>query len=64
MEAFVVPTTTNPGSVVVTPTPIQIGMTGSCERFQFIKGGDNYASIAKEAGISLADFYCWNTGLD
>jgi hypothetical protein len=44
------------GNGVVTPKPIQAGMTGSRKRLRFVKAGDNCASIAKEAGILLADF--------
>jgi hypothetical protein len=62
-ETSVVPTTTKPESGVATSTPIQTDMTGSCERFRFVKDEDNCASIEKKAGISLADFYCRNMGV-
>jgi hypothetical protein len=62
-ETSVAPNTTKPGSGVGTPPPIQTGMTGSYETFQFVKDGENCASIAKEAGISLADFYCRKMGV-
>ena len=63
MKTSAVPTTTQPGHGVITPTPIQEGMTGNCKSFRFIQGGDSCESIAKWAMISLDDFYRWNTGI-
>jgi hypothetical protein len=63
MKTSVVPTTTKPGNDVATPTPIQTDMTGSCKRLRFVKDGNNCASIARDVGISLANFYRWNTGV-
>ncbi|KFY31500.1 hypothetical protein V493_01051 [Pseudogymnoascus sp. VKM F-4281 (FW-2241)] len=59
------PTTTTslPGNGVATPTPFQVGMTTSCNRFRLVKAGDQCGNIASEAGISLAEFYRWNTGV-
>ncbi|KFX87782.1 hypothetical protein O988_09292 [Pseudogymnoascus sp. VKM F-3808] len=53
-------TPTNPGNGVTTPLPIQPGMTTSCNKFRFVKTGDQCGDIAAAAGISLADFYAWN----
>lgn len=63
MKTSVVPTTTKTGNGVATPTPIQNGMTNSCKSFRFVRSGDTCASIAQAAGISLANFYRWNTGV-
>ncbi|KAJ8117941.1 hypothetical protein OPT61_g989 [Boeremia exigua] len=63
MKTSVVPTTTKAGNGVATPTPIQAGMTSSCKSFRYVRDGDNCASIAQAAGISLANFYRWNTGV-
>ncbi|GKT62699.1 lysM domain-containing protein [Colletotrichum tofieldiae] len=53
-------TTTAPGNGISTPTPIQDGMTGSCNKFYFVKSGDGCATIASSNGIGLSDFYTWN----
>jgi hypothetical protein len=63
MKTSAKPTTTKPGNGVATPTPIQQGMVSNCKTFRLIKSGDNCASVAKAAKISLADFYRWNTGV-
>jgi LysM repeat protein len=63
MKTSVKPTTTKPGNGVATPTPIQQGMVSNCKSFRFIKSGDNCASVAKSANISLSNFYRWNSGV-
>jgi len=63
MKTSTIPTTTKAGNGVATPTPIQTGMTSSCKSFRYVRDGDNCASIAQAAGISLANFYRWNTGV-
>jgi hypothetical protein len=45
---------------VVTPTPIQDGMTSDCNKFHFVVSGDGCYAIASNAGINLADFYKWH----
>ncbi|KAH8716634.1 LysM domain-containing protein [Beauveria bassiana] len=35
-------------------------MVDKCDRFVFIKPGDNCGAVASAAGISLADFILWN----
>ncbi|KAJ5008114.1 LysM domain-containing protein [Colletotrichum sp. SAR 10_66] len=52
--------TSDPGNGVVTPTPIQDGMTKDCNKFYFVKTGDGCANIANNNGIALTDFYSWN----
>ncbi|KAL3428538.1 hypothetical protein BDV09DRAFT_190857 [Aspergillus tetrazonus] len=56
-------TTTKPGNGVATPSPIQPGMTGSCKKFHKVVSGDQCGTIAKKAGISLANFNKWNPGV-
>ncbi|KAL3478573.1 hypothetical protein BJX99DRAFT_105093 [Aspergillus californicus] len=56
-------TTTSAGNGVATPTPTQAGMTGSCRRFALVGTGDSCESIARDAGITLARFYSWNSGV-
>ena len=45
---------------LVTPTPTQSGMSDGCTGFYKIESGDICADIAKQHGISLADFLAWN----
>ncbi|PYI18206.1 hypothetical protein BO86DRAFT_314207 [Aspergillus japonicus CBS 114.51] len=53
-------TTTSSGTGIVTPAPIQTGMTATCDVFHLVVSGDTCADIASDAGIALADFYSWN----
>ncbi|KAF2473993.1 uncharacterized protein BDR25DRAFT_386910 [Lindgomyces ingoldianus] len=55
--------TTTKGNGVATPTPYQSGMTTSCKTFHKVVSGDECAVIAKNANISLANFYKWNPGV-
>ena len=55
--------TTTAGNGVATPKPTQDGMTPRCNKFVLTKGGDSCGAISKANGISLADFYDWNSGL-
>ncbi|RAL11195.1 uncharacterized protein BO97DRAFT_406413 [Aspergillus homomorphus CBS 101889] len=45
------------------PTPTQPGIAASCNSFHLVASGDNCASIATAAGISLSDFYSWNSNV-
>ncbi|KAK3175840.1 hypothetical protein K4F52_009947 [Lecanicillium sp. MT-2017a] len=54
------PTTTDPGNGIPTPSPVREGMVKNCNDFYLVKSGDGCASIAKEVGIPLEDFYEWN----
>jgi hypothetical protein len=53
-------TTTTAGNGITTPTPYQTGMATNCDSFHLVISGDECATIALEAGVSLADFYAWN----
>ncbi|KAK8149597.1 hypothetical protein G3M48_006328 [Beauveria asiatica] len=53
-------TTTTPSNGITTPQPTQPGMVDNCDRFVFIKPGDNCGAVASAAGIPLADFILWN----
>ncbi|KAK1766314.1 hypothetical protein QBC33DRAFT_542494 [Phialemonium atrogriseum] len=57
------PTTTQGGNGVVTPTPTQAGMATNCDGFHLVVSGDICSSIAAAAGISLANFYAWNSAV-
>ncbi|KAJ5928235.1 hypothetical protein N7466_007191 [Penicillium verhagenii] len=45
---------------ITTPTPIQTGMTTSCDVFYFVEANDECDTIASEYDITLAEFYAWN----
>ncbi|KAF3935428.1 Autolysin [Dactylellina cionopaga] len=53
-------TTTTRNNGVSTPTPIQAGMNSNCNKFYLVKSGDGCDPIARQFGISLANFYAWN----
>ncbi|PWY73001.1 hypothetical protein BO70DRAFT_413661 [Aspergillus heteromorphus CBS 117.55] len=53
-------TTTSAGDGITTPSPIQTGMSSTCDKFYLVESGDSCSTIASDAGISLADFYAWN----
>ncbi|PQE05165.1 hypothetical protein CJF30_00011307 [Rutstroemia sp. NJR-2017a BBW] len=52
--------TTSAGNGVTTPSPIQSGMTTSCNSFYITRSGDDCAGILSKFGLSLAQFYAWN----
>ncbi|KAJ5986039.1 hypothetical protein N7451_010404 [Penicillium sp. IBT 35674x] len=56
-------TTTSAGNGVTTPTPTQAGMVDDCNGFHLVASGDSCQTIATAAGIALADFYSWNSGV-
>ncbi|KAL3452698.1 hypothetical protein BJX65DRAFT_302607 [Aspergillus insuetus] len=56
-------TTTTQGNGVATPTPTQPGMTTSCKKFHKVVAGDQCATIASKARITLANFLRWNPGV-
>lgn len=57
------PTTTNPGNGITTPIGVQPGIPSNCNSFYLVKPGDQCGSVAASKGISLSDFYAWNTGV-
>lgn len=48
------------GNGISTPTPIQTGMTTSCNKFYLVQSGDSCAVIATTYNVPLATFYSWN----
>jgi LysM domain len=52
--------TSTPTNGITTPTPIQTGMTSSCNTFYLVQPGDQCGTIASTHGISLSNFYLWN----
>ncbi|KAH7017948.1 putative LysM domain protein [Microdochium trichocladiopsis] len=53
-------TTTSAGNGVVTPQPVQSGITSNCRRFYFVQSGDTCDAIIKAAGIYGPKFHIWN----
>jgi LysM repeat protein len=53
-------TTNTPTNGITTPTPIQTGMTSSCNTFYLVQPGDQCGTVASSHGVSLANFYLWN----
>ncbi|KAJ5874552.1 uncharacterized protein N7529_002982 [Penicillium soppii] len=53
-------TTTKPTNGIATPTPIQDGMVGNCDKFHLVVENDQCTTIARDSGISLSQFYSWN----
>ncbi|KAF5253349.1 hypothetical protein FANTH_1761 [Fusarium anthophilum] len=57
------PSPTSTGNGITTPTPIQAGMTKSCNKFHTIKSTTTCSSIQNYYKISFADFYAWNPAI-
>ncbi|KAK5800941.1 hypothetical protein VI817_003153 [Penicillium citrinum] len=51
------------GNGISTPIPTQAGMVSNCKSFHMVADGDICASIASAAGITLANFNLWNSGV-
>ena len=49
-----------PTNGIATPTPIQNGMIGSCNKFYLVKTDDGCYDIAAANGVTLEQFYEWN----
>lgn len=45
---------------ITTPSPIQTGMTSSCDVFTVVQSGYTCDDIISEYDITLDDFYAWN----
>lgn len=53
-------TTATPTNGIATPTPIQTGMTTSCDVFHLVESGDTCSGLSSEYDITLTQFYTWN----
>lgn len=51
---------TTPANGITTPTPIQSGMTGNCNKFDDVQAGDTCDVIAAKYNVPLSSFYSWN----
>ncbi|KAK0616348.1 hypothetical protein B0T14DRAFT_395737, partial [Immersiella caudata] len=54
------PTPSRPETGVVTPQPIQRGMTDRCNAFYLVGQGDNCWTISQKYGIAVELFLEWN----
>ncbi|KAI2765953.1 hypothetical protein CBS147339_6385 [Penicillium roqueforti] len=59
---FVTTTVTSGSSSApsATPSPIESGMVDNCDAYHLVISGDECATIASDAGITLDEFYDWN----
>lgn len=55
-------TTTAPGNGISTPSPIQSGMVGNCNKFHWVSKGNSCQQIVAYQGITLEEFVKWNSG--
>lgn len=53
-------TSSSSSASLVTPTPIESGMVDDCDVYHLVVSGDECATIASDAGITLDEFYDWN----
>lgn len=50
-------------STAATPSPTEPGATADCTAWHYVVSEDTCYDIAQTAGISLSDFYSWNTAV-
>ncbi|PKK46870.1 hypothetical protein CI102_8376 [Trichoderma harzianum] len=55
--------TTSSGTGIVTPSPVQTGMTSACDNFYKVQIPDGCFDIAQNYSISLGNFYAWNPAI-
>ncbi|KAL5610165.1 hypothetical protein FOVSG1_004846 [Fusarium oxysporum f. sp. vasinfectum] len=55
------PSSTMPSNGVKTPEALQPGIVSNCDKFYMVKTGEGCATVASKNGITLAEFYQWNT---
>ncbi|KAF5588399.1 Autolysin [Fusarium pseudocircinatum] len=46
---------------VKTPDALQLGIVSNCDKFYMVKSGEGCATVTSKNGITLAEFYKWNT---
>ncbi|KKP02189.1 LysM domain-containing protein [Trichoderma harzianum] len=55
--------TTSSGTGIVTPSPVQTGMTSACDNFYKVQIADGCSDIAQNYSISLGNFHAWNPAI-
>jgi LysM repeat protein len=53
-----------PTNGITTPTPVQQGITDTCDRFYQVKTDDGCFDIAANNSISIEQFYTWNPAVN
>ncbi|KAJ1337363.1 peptidoglycan DL-endopeptidase LytF [Microdochium nivale] len=57
------PTTTSstkPSNGIETPSPVQDGISASCNKFHYVESGTSCSSILTKYSLNIATFYSWN----
>lgn len=54
------PTPTDPGNGITTPSPIQDGMIGSCNRFHLVRADQTCEAIGRTYGVTVQQLTTWN----
>jgi len=62
VEKAATPTPTTPENVTgnKAPSPVQKGITKSCNEYHRVSKGDTCSAVASEFNVDLAEFYEWN----
>ncbi|KAL7765248.1 hypothetical protein ACKLNR_003164 [Fusarium oxysporum f. sp. zingiberi] len=55
------PSPTKPSNGIKTPDSLQPGIVSNCNKFYMVNSGEGCATVASKNGITLAEFYKWNT---
>ncbi|KAH7376631.1 hypothetical protein B0T11DRAFT_346723 [Plectosphaerella cucumerina] len=55
-----VPTPTQPGNGIATPTPIQREIVSNCNKFDWVNNLENCDIVARRNGITVQQFQTWN----
>jgi hypothetical protein len=54
------PTPVAPGNKVMTPEPVQAGMTTRCKTFHLMKLQETRSDLAQRYGITMEEIKAWN----
>jgi chitinase len=57
------PTPTKPGNGIATPGPTQPNMNKNCNKFYYVKSGENCAAMAAKHGLSFNRLKSWNPSI-
>ncbi|KAL8366231.1 hypothetical protein RB595_004817 [Gaeumannomyces hyphopodioides] len=59
------PTTTKPPSNgIETPSPVQEGMVGNCDKFYFVPSGESCNDVLRKHGLSVSQLFAWNKAVN
>ncbi|KAL8351485.1 hypothetical protein RB598_006322 [Gaeumannomyces tritici] len=59
------PTTTKPpgNGGIETPSPVQEGMVGNCNKFYFVPSGQSCGEVLSKNGLTIAQLFAWNSAV-